>query len=313
MTLNTLGFVQRLKHRNKKVNNRLALLLMVFPFVILVFMFSYIPLFGWIYAFFDYKPGIPLTKSAFVGLKYFALAVSEGSELGNIISNTLILSFLNILMSPLPVIFAISLIEVKNELFKKIIQTTTTLPYFVSWVIVFSVFYTLFSMEGQFNQLLMKIGLISEPTNVLGSNAAAWYVQTAVSVWKGLGWNSIIYIAAIAGINTELYDACKVDGAGRFRAIVHVTIPGVASTYFVLLLLGISNILSNGFDQFFMFYNAFVADKLEVLDYYVYRVGIAAGDYSYATALGISKTIISVILLFFSNSISKKIRGQSII
>ncbi|MFD0712076.1 ABC transporter permease [Paenibacillus sp. GCM10027626] len=293
--------------------SKLSLLLMALPFIVLVFLFNYLPLFGWVYVFFDYKPGIPLSQTPFVGLKFFELTLNDGGELLNVLKNTLAMSFLGLLTSPLPLIFAILLSEVKNKTFQKIVQTTTTLPNFISWFIVFSLFFSVFSVEGLFNTLLIKLHIISEPTNILGNGEAVWYVQTAVAVWKGLGWGAIIYLASIAGIDQELFDAAKVDGAGRFQTIMNVTVPGLMPTYIVLLLLSISNMLSNGFDQYFVFHNPLVAEKIEVLDYYVYRIGIATNDYAYATAIGMSKTVISVILLFTVNFISKRVRGQSIV
>ena len=137
--------------------------------------------------------------------------------------------------------------------------------------------------------------------------------QTILNVWKVLGWNAIIYFAAIAGIDSELYDAASVDGAGRFHKILHITVPGISSTFFVLLLLQVSNMLSLGIDQYLAFYNSMVADKILVLDLYVYRLGLITQDYSYATAVGIFKSLVSIILLFSVNGISKKLRGESLV
>lgn len=149
--------------------------------------------------------------------------------------------------------------------------------------------------------------------NPLGNNDIAWGFQWALATWKSLGWNAIIYIAAITGIDSELYDAVHVDGANRWQTIWHVTVPGLYSTFFVLLLLQISNILSNGFDQYFVFYNPLTADKLEVLDYYVYKIGVLTNNYPQSIALGMFKTIISVTLLFGANKLSQKMRGESIV
>ncbi|MCD9020643.1 ABC transporter permease subunit [Cohnella sp. NL03-T5] len=285
---------------------------MAAPFILLVIAFNYVPLFGWVYAFYDYKPGIPLADTPFVGLKFFKLALEDGSELGNIIRNTLGISALSLLISPLPLILAILLSEVRSKLFKNIVQTITTLPHFISWVIVFSIMFSLFSNDGLVNQQLLNWGWIDQPSNPLSDSSIAWYVQTAISAWKTVGFSAIIYLAAIAGIDQEQYEAAKVDGAGRFRQILHITIPGSVQTYLVLLLLSVSNMLSNGFEQFFVFFNPMVSEKLEVLDYYVYRVGIQSADYAYSTALGIFKTIISIALLFTVNFISKRTRGNSI-
>ncbi len=302
---------RRKKKRMKKEG--LVLLAMAVPFVAFVFAFSYVPLFGWIYAFFDYKPGIELFHSKFVGMKYFLLMLSDGGDMLRVLRNTLAMAFLGIACSVVPVVFAIMVSECSSKGFQKLIQTTTTLPNFVSWIIVYSLAFNLFSSEGLLNTLLLKLNLISEPTKILSNEKAVWYFQTALGLWKGTGWNAIIYLAAITGIDRELYDAASVDGAGRFNRILHITIPGLSSTYVVLLLLSASNILSVGLDQYLVFYNSMVADKIEVLDYYVYRIGLVTQDYSYSIAIGIFKTVVSVILLFSINTFSKRIRGNSII
>lgn len=300
-------------HKRKWRRDGIVLLLMALPFAVFVLAFCYVPLFGWAYAFFNYKPGIPLSKTPFVGLRYFELMWKDSGNMLRVLRNTLVMSFLGILLSPLPMLFAIMISELPSRRFQKLIQTATTLPHFVSWIIVFSLAFNLFSSEGMLNSLLMWLHVIRQPTNVLADVNAVWLFQTALGVWKGLGWGAIIYLAAIAGIDTELYDAANVDGAGRMAKIIHVTLPGVASTYVVLLLLSASNILSVGLDQYLVFYNSMVADKIEVIDYYVYKIGLVGTDYSYATAVGILKTVVSIMLLFTINSISKKVRGESII
>jgi putative aldouronate transport system permease protein len=224
----------------------------------------------------------------------------------------LAMNFLNILLSPLAIVFAIMLNEIRSVRFKKFIQTFSTLPNFISWVLVFSLAFAMFSNEGLVNSALAKLG-VNYSVDPIGNVSITWYFQTALAVWKGLGWSAIIYIAAIVGIDSELYDAARVDGANRFRTIWHITVPGVMSTFLVLLLLNMSNMLSSSFDQYFVFYNPLVADKIEVLDYYVYRSGIKVGDYPYATAVGMFKTLVSVVLLFTMNFISKRVRGQNMI
>lgn len=297
-------------------SNKLILLLMALPFTAMVLLFSYVPLFGWIYAFFDYKPGIKLINTPFVGFKYFMMALDfrSGSELFIVLRNTLVLSFLGLAASPLPVAFAIFLSEMNNRFFKKFIQTVTTLPNFISWVIVYAVFFASFSIEDGFvNQMLLSFKLIKEPLNILANAEIAWFFQLGVGIWKGIGFGAIMYMAAIAGIDTELYDAVKVDGGGRYRKIMHIVVPGILPTFIVLLLLSVSNMLSNGFEQYYVFMNAIVKDKLQVFDYYVYRVGLTMNEYSLSTALGMFKTIVSVSLLFSVNWLSKRLRGESII
>ena len=290
----------------------LKLLLLALPFVIFVFMFSYVPLGGWVYAFFDYRPGLSLADCQFVGLDVFAKIWQNRDELFRVLRNTLVLSGMGLLASPLPVIFAIILNEIKNSKFRKIVQTLTTLPNFISWIVVFTLAFAMFSSDGMFNSLFRMMG-VDVTVNIMGNNKIAWTYMWALGTWKTLGWSAIIYIASIAGIDAELYDAAHVDGANRLQTILHVTVPGLYSTFFVLLLLAISNMLSNGFDQYFVFYNALTADKLEVLDYYVYKIGVLTNDYPQSVALGMFKTIISVILLFSANTFSKRLRGQSIV
>jgi putative aldouronate transport system permease protein len=300
--------------QKRKPKYSLSLTLIAVPFIIFIFIFSYVPLLGWAIAFFDYKPGMKFHQLHFVGLKYFEMAFSGGSQLPLVMRNTFAMSFIGLLTSPLAVIFAIFLSEIKSVKFKKFIQTTTTLPNFISWVIVYGIAYSFFSTDSGFvNVILSRLNLLDEPFNFLANADIAWYFQTALGIWKGLGFGAIVYIAAIAGIDTELYDAAKVDGAGRYRVMWHITVPGVMPTYFVLLLLSISNILNNGFDQYYVFYNAMVAERLNVLDYYLYRIGLYIGNFSYSTAMGMFKTCMSVGLLFGANWFAKKVRGESII
>lgn len=303
-----------LTKRSRKVNKQfLTLLCMAIPCLAFVIVFSYVPLFGWVYAFFDYKPGLSLAQCNFVGLKYFKLAVSGGRELVRTLRNTLVLSGLGILTTPLPIAFAIMLSEVKSKKFSRIVQTVTTLPNFISWILVFSITYVFCSVDdGLINSALLALGWIEEPINYLAKSDLVWPLQTFLSLWKSMGWTAIMYLAAIAGIDPGLYEAAEVDGANRLQRIWHVTVPGIMPTYVVMLLMAISNMLSNGFDQYWMFYNPLLRNQIHVLDVYTYRIGIEQYQFSYSTALGLFKTIISVTLLFISNTAAKKIRGNGI-
>lgn len=294
-------------------SSKTTLFFMTVPCFILLVVFAYLPITGWIMAFFDYKPGLDIFKCSFSGLKYFKLAIFE-PDLIPVLRNTLALSLLGILSSPLAAIFAMFLSEMRSKRFQKIIQTTTTFPNFISWVLVYSIAFTFFATgDGVINKLLMNWHIISEPKEVLGNSDITWFFQTAIGIWKGLGFGAIIYLAAITGIDTELYDAADVDGAGRFRKMLHITVPGLYPTYITLLILAIGGILSNGFEQYYLFSNPLVQDKIQVLDTYVYRIGIKQGDFPLSTALGMSKTLISVVLLTVANLISKRTRGTSII
>ena len=303
------------KSSNLSIKKRnYILLFMVLPFVTFIVMFCYVPIFGWIYAFYNYKPGIPLSRTPFVGLQNFRYMIQDIKEIRSVLTNTLAMSFLNLACAPLPVLLAIMLNEMKSIRFKKFAQTVTTIPNFVSWVIVFSMAFALFSYNGMTNQLLELMNLAPKKAySLLSDGENVWFIQLAFGNWKSLGWSSIIYLAAIAGIDGELYDAAAIDGANRFQINVHVTVPGVMPTFIVLLLLSVSSLVSVGFDQYFIFKNPMTADKIEVLDLYIYRMGIANNDYAFATAVGMLKTFVSVLLLFSVNIFSKKVRGQAVI
>jgi putative aldouronate transport system permease protein len=297
----------------RTLSKKFDLLLMGLPCILLVIVFNYAPLFGWIYGFFDYKPGMRLSQSEFVGFKFLIEAFTDTTLL-TVLRNTLVLGMLSLAASVIPPIFAMFLNELYGRRAKKVIQTVTTFPQFISWILVFSIFFIFFSVDdGYVNKVLLALGLIKEPTNLLANEGAVWWLQTLLSMWKNIGFSAIIYLASIAGIDPGLYQAADVDGAGRFRKMFHITVPELLPTFFTLLLLGIGNILSNGFDQYYLFYNNLVSDKVLVLDVYLYQVGLGMNLYSLSTALGMTKTIISVILLFGANSLSRAIRGTAII
>lgn len=300
------------KQTKKPMANGLKLLLLAVPFIIFIAAFSYVPLFGWIYAFFDYKPGIPLSQTEFVGFKYFVQIFKDGGELFRVMRNTLVMSGLGLLTSVFPAAFAILLNEIRSTRFRKLVQTTTTLPNFISWIIVYGLAFAIFSNDGMLSNFRAMLGMEST-MSIMSNNDMVWIFQTLLGVWKGLGWGAIIYIATIAGIDPELFDAADIDGANRFQKIMNVTVPGMYSTFFVLLLLSISNVLNNGFDQYFAFFNPLVADRIEVLDYYVYKIGILTNDYPLSTALGMTKCLIGITLLFSANFLSKRVRGESIV
>jgi multiple sugar transport system permease protein/putative aldouronate transport system permease protein len=213
----------------------------------------------------------------------------------------------------LPILFAILLSEIRRSGYRRSIQTLTTIPNFISWVLIFSMAFALFANDGMVNNLLMNLGLIETRIQFLQSSNNVWLTMTAWHIWQSLGWGAIIYLAAIMGIDPALYEAARVDGAGRFRLIWHITVPGVLPTYTVLLLLGVANFLNTGFDQFFVFSNAFNIHRIQVLDLYVYNVGIMGGLLSLGTAISMLRSVVSLVLLLSVNRIAKWIRGESII
>lgn len=303
--------------RKKKGNwHGIKLMLYIMPFMILLSIFCYYPLYGWVYAFFDFKPPLKLSQCDFVGLYWFRSLVENETkikQLLGVLRNTFAMSGLSIATSWLPMAFAIFLSEIKTKWFGKTVQTLTTIPNFISWVLVYFMAFSLFSSTGAVNTILQDLGIINQPVLFLQSDEHTWLTMWLWNTWKGLGWGAIMYLAAIAGIDQELYEAARVDGAGRFRLIWHITVPGLLPTYFVLLLLNVANFLNNGMEQYFMFQNSFNKDHIQVLDLFVYNLGLGSGSYSLATAISMFKSLISVTLLFVINKLSKTLRGESII
>lgn len=193
------------------------------------------------------------------------------------------------------------------------VQTITTIPNFISWTLVYAIAFALFSTTGMVNSLLLRMGIIDTAIKFLDSSNHVWLSMILWSMWKGMGWNAIMYLAAISGIDQELYEAARVDGAGRFQLIWNITIPSLLPTYFVMLMLSIASFLSNGMDQYYVFQNAFNKTSIQVLDLYVYNIGMTGKSLSLATAIGILKSLVSLTLLFSVNFVSKKVRGDSII
>lgn len=288
----------------------------ILPFIILTFLFSYFPLHGWIYAFFDYKPPLSLSQCEFVGMKWFKTLFANKTQVAQMIQvmkNTFAMSLLGILTSILPLGFAIFLNEIKCKWFKNLVQTLTTLPNFISWVLVYSVAFSLFTDSGMVNTLLTNLGIITEPIKFLDSDAHTYLWMTLWNLWKGLGWGAIMYLAAIAGIDAELYEAARVDGANRFQLIKNITVPALMPTFFVLLMMSVANFLNNGMDQYYVFQNSFNKEHIQVLDLYVYNIGMTGSSLSLATAISMLKSVVSVTLLMIVNFVSKKTRGESII
>lgn len=209
--------------------------------------------------------------------------------------------------------FAIFLSEIKNDKFRRFVQTFTTVPNFISWVLVYAIAFCIFSTDGFLSSIMVNTGIWDQGKNLLMSDSHTWLKMWAWGMWKGIGWSAIIYIAAISGIDQQLYEAATVDGAGRFQRMWHITVPSLIPTFCVLLLMSVANVLSNGMDQYLVFENATNTNSVMVLDLYVYKLGIGQGMIPLTTVVSMLKSIISVVLLFGANGISKLIRGESII
>ena len=304
------------KEESMKMSEGYKLFLMFLPIVVCAFIFSYLPLWGWRYAFFDYYPGNSLTMDNFVGFKWFTALFNNSatrSDILRVLRNTFAMSGLGIATSWMPMAFAILLAEIRSNRYRKFVQIFTTIPNFISWVLVYAIALAIFSTDGFINSLLRQLGNTSASTNYLMSDSGTWIKMLLWGTWKGIGWSAIIYIAAIAGIDQGLYEAAMIDGANRFERIWHITVPSLLPTYLVLLLMQIAGILSNGLEQYLVFKNAINKDLIEVLDLYVYNLGFDGGQIPLSTVVSMSKSLISVTLLFFANKVSKSVRGESII
>ena len=299
-----------------EIEPKYKLFLIALPFIALAILFGYLPLLGWRYAFFDYKAGDILSMDNFVGFKWFAYLVKNEATRNDtfrVMKNTLGMSGLGIATSWVSMAFAVFLNEIKNSKYRRFVQTFTTVPNFISWVLIFAVALSIFSADGFVSNLMTQTGQWESGKNLLMSNNHVWLQMLLWGTWKGVGWGAIIYIAAISGIDQQLYEAAEVDGAGRFQKMWNITIPELLPTYCVLLLLSIGNILSNGLDQYLVFENSVNSSAIQVLDLYVYKLGVAKGLIPLTTAIGMLKSVVSIILVLAANKIAKAVRGENII
>jgi putative aldouronate transport system permease protein len=294
------------------VQNR-YLYAMSLPFVIWVFVFSYLPLWGWTMAFQKFRPGRSFFEQEWVGFEHFQ-SLFQDETFYLVMRNTLAMSFMGLIAGfTVPIIFAILLNEVRQMFFKRFAQTISYLPHFVSWVVVAGIVTKMLSTEnGAINDLLLFIGVINEPIQFMAKGEWFWGIITAADVWKETGWNAIIYLAAIAGIGPELYEAAKVDGANRIQQIWHITLPGIRSTIIILLIMSIGHLISIGFEKQFLLSNNLVSEYAQVLDLYALNYGLGMGRFSFGTAINIFNSVVSVILLFAANGLFKRITKESI-
>lgn len=292
----------------KKLINQWDLQSMVWPGIIFVIIFSYIPMYGVVMAFQQYDIFNGILNSPWVGLMHFKMFF-DAPEFWNVMRNTLVISLLKLIISfPAPIILALMLNEVRHMGFKRFIQTVSYLPYFLSWVIVSGFVFSLLSVDnGTVNYLLEQMNLIHDPVNFLALPKYFWSILVSVNVWKEIGFSSIVYLAAIAGVDPTLYEAASIDGASRFKQIYLITLPSIAPIIIIFMILAIGNLLSAGFEDILLLAtNPVLRPYSDVIDTYVYRVGILNARFSYATAVGLFKAVISVILLVTANKIARR-------
>jgi putative aldouronate transport system permease protein len=286
---------------------------MSLPFVIWVFVFSYLPLWGWTMAFQKFKPGRSFFEQEWVGFEHFVTLFSD-ERFYLVLRNTLAMSFMGLIAGfTVPILLAVLLNEVRQQVVKRFVQTISYLPHFVSWVVVAGIITKMLSTDnGVVNDVLLFLGLINEPIQFMAKGNWFWSIVTAADVWKESGWNAIIYLAAIAGIGPELYEAAKVDGASRIQQIWHVTLPGIRTTIIVLLIMSIGHLISIGFERQFLLGNNLVRDYSEVLDLYALNYGLGMGRFSFGTAINMFNSMVSILLLFIANGTFKRLTKESI-
>lgn len=293
------------------------LFMMAMSGVIFLIIFAYIPMVGVVIGFknMDYSLNImsDLSTKPFVGLLNFEKFVTD-AQFKNVMTNTISLSFLELLFTfPLPIILALLLNEIRNKGYKRVVQTATYFPHFISWIVYGGIVMAFLSSDGGFiNSMLVNSGLLNRPVNYMSRPDYFYPIVIISSAIKGTGWGSVIYLAAISGIDQQIYEAAYIDGASRWQAALKVTLPSIATTITVLLLLAISGILGSGFDRIFMLQNPLNLSKSEVLDTFIYKVGIAQRRYSFTTAVGLFRSLVAVLLLSIGNYASKRLTGNGL-
>ncbi|MFC4098211.1 ABC transporter permease [Paenibacillus xanthanilyticus] len=291
----------------KRMSGQKQLMLMSLPILLYVFVFSYYPIWGWTMAFQNYKPARSFDQQEWVGFKHFKFLFSDDTFL-MVLRNTIGMSVINMVLGFVTaIVFAILLNEIKQKLFKRSIQTISYLPHFLSWIIVTGIVANSLSVDsGIVNVLLMKLGFINEPIMWLSEPKYFWGIVGASHVWKEVGWNAIIYLAAITSIDPSLYEAAEIDGANRYQKMWYVTLPGIKSIVIILLIMNLGWILDAGFEVQYLLGNGVVVDWSQTIDIFVLKYGLQIGNYSLATAAGIFKTVVSITLIFAANTIAKR-------
>ncbi len=294
----------------RRISKYKMLYVMLLPAVVFLIIFNYIPMYGATIAFKDFWMTKGILGSPWVGFEHFERLFAT-DKFWQVFRNTIEINLLRLLFGfPAPIVLAILLNEVRHKLFKRSIQTIVYLPHFISWVTIAGIIFSLLSNEGLVNKIITAFG--GESVNFLTSNAMFRPLLVLSGIWKEAGWGTIIFLAALAGVNPDLYEAATVDGANRFKQIVHITLPSLLPVISILLILNFGSMMNGGFDQVFNLYNTMVYESGDVIDTYVYRIGLTQGKYSMATAIGLFLNIINFLLLILVNQTAKRMSGQGI-
>ena len=296
----------------RSLKTQRELWLLCIPIIIWVVVFAYYPMYGILMAFVDYIPGKEIFQCDFMGLTYFRQFLTNPS-IALLLRNTLAMSSLSLTVGfATPIAFALMLNELGGRKAKKLIQTVSYLPHFISWVVAGSMVYMVLSSDGILNSLLIQFGFTESAVPFLTKGQYYWTTYTLVNIWKSMGWSSIIYLSAMSGVDEELYQAGAIDGLGRWGMVRHITLPSIAPTIMLLWILGIGNILNAGFDYHLIIGNDATRTYWDVIDTYAYRYGVQQGFYSMGTAVSLMKSLIGFLLVCATNYISKKMTDTSI-
>ena len=291
----------------RSLRTQRELWLLCVPIILWVLVFCYYPLYGLLIGFVEYQPGLEIWQSKWVGLKYFEGFITK-PIFGQLLRNTLAMSTLGLTVGfVVPILFAFSLNEIGNLRIKKLTQTASYLPHFISWVVAGSMIKTLLSSDGAVNSMLLQWGAIDKALPFLNKGQWYWTLYTCVNIWKGMGWSAIIYLSAMAGVDEELYQAGAIDGLGRLGMARHITLPSILPTIVLLWIMGVGGILNAGFDQHLVIGNALTQQYWDVIDTYTYRYGVQQGYYSMSTAVTLMKSVVGFSLVLTTNYIARKI------
>ncbi|GLB32160.1 sugar ABC transporter permease [Lacrimispora amygdalina] len=308
----SIGNVKKGNINWKELKKQKVLLLLSAGYVIYGFIFCYLPLAGWLMAFENYKPKEGFFHSKFIGLgKFRQLFLDDGFI--HVIRNTLAMGVINLITTMvMAIVFAILLNEVKSQGGKKAVQTISYLPHFLSWIIVTGILHDALSGTGIVNDLFIRFHLLKEPLNFFAYPKYFWGIVAFANVWKETGWNAIIYLSSITAIDTSLYEAAAIDGAGRWARIKYITLPGIKPTIIILLLMNAGNVLNAGFEVQYLLGNGLVQSVSQTIDIYVLKWGISQGDYSLGTAAGIFKSVVSIAIILIANEMAKRAGEESL-
>ncbi|CAM2991477.1 MULTISPECIES: ABC transporter permease [Paenibacillus] len=309
-TVRSNNLISRLKEQK-------WLFVLMLPAFIATLLFSYGPMFGLYMAFTNYQPGggsffYQFFHAEFVGFQWFEYFFTTG-DFYRVMRNTLATSLLTLFFGfPAPIILALVLNEARQGFFKRFVQTVSYLPHFISWVIAANIVITLLASDGMLNNILVLLGIVKEPVAFLQNGPLFWWIIALSNMWKEMGFSAIMYLAAIASINPELYEAARVDGASRFKQMWHITLPSMRPTIVILAILAVGGILNAGFEQQYLLQNNTVLEYSEVIDIYAYKYGLQNSMFSYGAAVGMFKSVVAFILVLIVNRISRKVNDQAL-